>query len=380
VDFFYQFDGISQVIIATFLCAGMIQLMYYLVIYSRPICRKESRIPYPTVLPPVSVIVCARNEQDQLEQNLPLLLAQDYPQYEVIVVNDCSEDDTEELLNRLKAQYPHLRSTIIRKNASFRNSKKFASIIGIKAAQYEWMLFTDANCKLAGKQWIRSMSRFFTDNKSIVLGYSGYIPQKGFINKWIQYATCCESIHYLGFAMCRMPYTGIGRNLAYRRSLFYEHNGFAEHAHIFSDDYDLFISQASTNRNVAVNFADKAHTYTVPKTTSFDWIRQKCGYFSIYQYFKSYQHLLLLLEPLSLLIFFGTFISLCVLHPEYWMYLLGIFLLRNIIFLTTFGLSMKRLKITGILPYAIFFDLAMPVVNVYVYFLNKTLSKHNRWN
>ncbi|MDR3093146.1 MAG: glycosyltransferase [Bacteroidales bacterium] len=376
MDFFYQFDGISQIVIAVFLSAGLIQLVYYLFIYNRPVCRKEQKIPYPAVFPPVSVIVCAHNEQEQLEENLHLMLTQDYPQYEVIVVNDCSVDDTEELLNRLKAQYSHLRSTIIRKNTSFRNSKKFASIIGIKAARYEWMLFTDANCKPASKRWIRSMSRFFTDNKSIVLGYSGYIPQKGFKNKWLQYASCFDAMRYLGFAMCRMPYTGIRRNLAYRRSLFFQHNGFAEHTHIFSGDYDLLISQAATHRNAAVNFASEAHICT----TAHDWIRQKCGYYTITQYFKSYQHFLLWLEPFSLLVFLGAFISLCWLHPAYWMYFSSVLLLRYILFLTVFGLSMKRLKITGILPYSIFFDLAMPIVNAYVYLLNKTLAKHNRWN
>jgi glycosyltransferase involved in cell wall biosynthesis len=96
-------------------------------------------------LPPVSVIVCARNEYNNLQEYLPILLSQDYPNYEVIVVDDSSEDETEFLLERLSHQYAHLYHTFVPRGARVVSSKKLALTIGLKAAHHEHILLTDAD-------------------------------------------------------------------------------------------------------------------------------------------------------------------------------------------------------------------------------------------
>ncbi|MDR0713788.1 MAG: glycosyltransferase [Bacteroidales bacterium] len=375
MNFFEQWDTISKIISIGFVISVFIQLLYYFILYIRPVCRREKKQPVQTEFPPVSVIVCARNEKENLEENLLLLLTQDYPQYEVIVVDDCSEDTTDELLTILKSRYPHLRSTFIRQDVSFVNSKKFASFIGIKAAQYEWMLFTSADCRVAGNRWIRSMSRYFEPKKGIVLGYGGYLSQKGLLNKWIQYVTCFETLRSFGFAICRMPYTGTGRNLAYRKSLFYEHNGFAQHAHVLSGENDLFVCQAATSRNVAVNPEPAAHVCSTPKTSFRDWMWQQCGYYSSLRYAKWYHLFLLWMEPFTRILFWSAFAGLCILRPENWTYFLFVFLFRISIFLLIFRWAMKRFKIKGILWLSIFFDLAMPFIYARAYIMNKRQHK-----
>ncbi|MDR1667075.1 MAG: glycosyltransferase [Bacteroidales bacterium] len=373
-----QLDILSKTIGIVFVVAGFIQLLYYFIIYIRPVCRKE-KPDDRSEFPPVSVIVCARNEKENLEAGLVLLLTQDYPQYEVIVVNDCSEDSTEELLTVLKSRYAHLRSTIIKQDASFRNSKKFASFIGIKAAQYEWMLFTDAGCRVAGNQWIRSMSRYFKPGKSIILGYGGYLAGKGLLNKWIQYTACFDTLRCFGFALCRMPYMGIGRNLAYRKSLFYQHNGSARHVHVLSGENDLFVSQAATSRNVAVNSEPAAHTYSAPKTEFRDWMRRQCEHYAILEYAKWHHLLLLWTEPFSRILLWTSFVSLCILHPDGIPYFFCIFLFRMSIFLLIFRWAMKRFKVKGILWISVFFDLVMPFIYAHAYILNKMLLNQQKW-
>jgi cellulose synthase/poly-beta-1,6-N-acetylglucosamine synthase-like glycosyltransferase len=378
VNFINQLDFFPQVILAVFLFTVFVQLMYYLFIYIRPVRLREKDRKFPNETPPVSVIICARNERDNLAQHLTSVLTQDYPLYEVIVVNDYSDDDTEELLSVLRSQYPHLRSTIIKNDASFINSKKFAATIGIKAAQYEWLLFTDADCQPAGPQWIRSMSKYFVENKDIVLGYGGYLAQKTFLNKWIRYDTCFNALRYCGFAMSGMPYTGIGRNLAYRKSLFYAHNGFATHAHILSGEEDMLVNQAATRKNVAVSFSSDTHTYAASQNTFRGWVQQKCGHFSISMYYKWIHTFLLGLEPFSRVLFWIFFVVL-MFQSLLWQYILGIFLLRTIVFFTIFGVATGKVNVKEILPYALFFDLAAPFIYTYVYFLNKVLSRNNKW-
>ena len=379
MNFLHQLDYFDSIFLVIFALALIIQIVYYLFVYLRVVLHQEKQhSPQENETPPVSIIICARNEEENLIQNLPSILEQDYPSFEVIVVNDCSEDYTEQVLAELKQKYPHLRSTIIKKTGSFINGKKFAATVGIKAAQHEWLLFIDADCSPVSPQWIASMCRNFVDKKSIVLGYGGYLAQKGLLNKWIRYDTCIIALQYFGFAKLGKAYMGVGRNLAYRKSLFFQHNGFAAHAHILSGDDDLFVNQAATKQNVAVTYIREAHTRSIPKKTFKEWIWQKRRHITTSKYYKGSQNFWLRLEPLSRVLMWATFCVLLFICP-FWQYVLTAFLIRTIIFLMVIGMATKKFCEPGILQHALFFDLAVPFVYLYVFLLNKVSSKHNKW-
>jgi len=345
----------------------------------RVVWRKEKPITSQTdKTPPVSVIICARNEEENLLLNLPTVLEQDYPSFEVIVVNYCSEDNTEQVLAEFKQKYPHLRSTIIKKDGSFINGRKFAATVGVKAAQYEWMLFTDADCRPDGTQWITSMSRHFIDHKAIVLGYGGFLPLKGYLNKWIRYDACFTALQYLGFAAMGKAYMGVGRNLAYRQSLFFAHNGFAAHAHIPSGDDNLFVNRAATKRNVAVTCIKNAHTRAIPEKSFAEWARQKSKNIAISRYYRGSQMFWLSLEPFTRVLMWASFAVLMFFCP-FWKNVIMVFMLRMIIFLSVFRAASKRLNESGILQHVIFFDLVAPFVHLYLYLLNRLSSKHYQW-
>ena len=379
MNFLRQLDYFDSIFLVIFALALIIQIVYYLFVYLRVVLYQEKQhSPQENETPPVSIIICARNEEENLILNLPSILEQDYPSFEVIVVNDCSEDYTEQVLAELKQKYPHLRSTIIKKTGSFINGKKFAATVGIKAAQHEWLLFIDADCSPVSPQWIASMCRNFIEKKSIVLGYGGYSIQKGLLNKWIRYDTCIIALQYFGFAKLGKAYMGVGRNLAYRKSLFFQHNGFAAHAHILSGDDDLFVNQAATKQNVAVTYIREAHTRSIPKKTFKEWIWQKRRHITTSKYYKGSQNFWLRLEPLSRVLMWATFCVLLFICP-FWQYVLTAFLIRTIIFLMVIGMATKKFCEPGILQHALFFDLAVPFVYLYVFLLNKVSSKHNKW-
>jgi len=374
-----QLDIFTCIVLAIFALAFLIQLAYYLFVYLRVVWHKEKQnAPQENKMPPVSVIICARNEEENLVLNLSTVLEQDYPLFEVIVVNDCSEDNTEQVLAEFKQKYPHLRSTIIKNNGSFLNGKKFAATMGIKAAQHEWMLFTNADCRPDSPQWIAAMSRYFIDSKAIVLGYGGYWTQKGYLNKWIRYDTCFNSLQYFGFAKLGKAYMGVGRNLAYRKSLFFKHNGFAEHAHIIAGGDDLFVNRAATTQNVAVISAKSAQTRAIPKSTFVEWIRQKRKSVSTGMYYTKSQIFRLALEPLSRVLLWTSFAGLMFLCP-FWEYVLGVLMIRLIVFISVMGIAAKRFNERGILQHAIYFDIALPFVYLYVFLLNKVSSKYHQW-
>ncbi len=153
-----------------------IQIWHYLWFFSRIAFHRNKERPSSS--PPASILVCARNEASNLEANLPLWMKQDYPDYEVVVINDCSWDETELVLKNFSAQYPKLKVITIKQDDSFSHGKKVAVMVGIKGAKSEYILFTDADCKPASDQWLQLMMQPFDQDCDIVLGYGAYQKEK----------------------------------------------------------------------------------------------------------------------------------------------------------------------------------------------------------
>ena len=224
---------------------------------------------------PVSVIICARNEDDNLTEFLPKILVQDYPEFEVIVVNDCSIDNTENVIDEFAKIFPNLKKVNIKEDDYYKHGKKIAIVIGIKGAKYDNLLFTDADCYPANEHWISEMSSGFSDKHEIVLGYGAYKRESGFLNKLIRFDTFLIAANYLSAAIKGKAYMGVGRNLAYKKDLFYKQKGFSKHYHIQSGDDDLFINAACNKDNTSIIVSHNAITYSLAKKTFLNWKRQK---------------------------------------------------------------------------------------------------------
>jgi poly-beta-1,6-N-acetyl-D-glucosamine synthase len=266
-------------------------------------------IPGNSVLsdpPPVSVIICARNEAQNLEDFLPEILSQDYPDYQVVVVNDGSEDETDLLLARFKAKYSHLYYTSIAPDKKFYHGKKLPLSLGIKAAKHENMVLTDADCHPASDQWLRKMvTPLITGGKELILGIGSYKKTKGLANLWIRYDTFTIAIQYLGYALSGKPYMGTGRNLAYTKTLFSKNNGFKSHIYVASGDDDLFVQEAATKENTGICIDKDAHTISVPPGSFKKWNEQKQRHLSTSSHYRRNIKIPLILEPLTREIFWG---------------------------------------------------------------------------
>ena len=297
-----------------------IQVFYYLFFYNRLGSYIKKRSKAATVdftHPPFSIIICARNERQNLLKYLPSVLQQDYPApFEVVVVNDASQDDSDEVLAQLKGEHDNLYFTTIPYDEKFKHGKKLALTIGIKAAKYEHLLFTDADCEPAGKYWLKHMAQGFSEGKDIVLGFGDYKKQNGFVNLWQRYDTFQIGVQYLSFALRRRAYMGVGRNLAYKKSLFEKTGGFRKHQYILSGDDDLFIRDAATKHNVAIVTEPESFTYSEPANGFGEWMGQKRRHLTTSPFYKFNIKLLLGIEVMSrqlfwvmalLSVFFSTF-------------------------------------------------------------------------
>lgn len=288
---------------------GAIQFFYLLFIFGKlAFYRSRQQEEQPFV--PVSIIIAARDESDNLYENLPMILSQDYPEFEVIVVNHQSIDDSNWLLIAFQQQYKNLRVIDIPRNKHLRAGKKFPITMAIKGAKYEHFLLTDADCKPASYQWLKKMAGSFTSSKQIVIGYGPFTNKKGFLNKLIRFDAAWIGVNYLSMALAKLPYMGVGRNLGYTKTVFNSVSGFKSHYALPSGDDDLFIQQAAQKSNYVVNIDPDTFCYSPAAPSWNRWVRQKSRHYSTSNQYKVIKKLLLGIYPVSLLLLWISFVIL----------------------------------------------------------------------
>lgn len=250
----------------------------------------------------VSIVICAKNEELNLRKCLPEILNQDYPNFEVLVVDDQSEDGTLAVLESFQKQFSHLK-IIKNKNPESYIGKKMALSLGIKNSSFDHLLLTDADCLPASKNWLSSMVSQFPE-KQIVLGIGATFKESSFINKVVRWETLQTAIEYNSFALAKMPYMGVGRNLAYEKSLFHNVGGFESHIGLPSGDDDLFVSESGEYSQVGLQLNSEAFTYSKSPKNLNIWWRQKRRHMSTSSFYRFWPKVLLTLYGLSQLSFY----------------------------------------------------------------------------
>jgi len=340
----------------------LLQLYVYLFIFRRLAafkvdCTTENK------LQGLSVIICAKNEEDNLRRNLPIILEQDYSQFEVIVVNDQSEDMTGEALEELAAQYPKLKVITIKPHINEFAGKKFALTLAFKAAKYDIFLLTDADCKPCSDQWLKLMMNPYDCRETdIVLGYSPYAVRPGILNFFIQFDTVYTAMQYLSFALAGKPYMGVGRNLSYRKSLFFDNKGFAPYLKLASGDDDLFINSNSTATNTSVQLCPDSFVTSTPETSFGYWLRQKRRHMVTGKYYTSADKRRLGFITLSNFLFYAALVAAMIVDPDILIPVAGVFALRFIIQMVIFYLILRKLKGLRILPLVPVLDIIYQVI------------------
>lgn len=359
------------------LIPAAIQAIYLLLVYGRfAFIRDRSREANLSL--PVSVIVCGRNEEENFKAHLPLLLVQDYPNFEVIAVNNQSVDGSKDVLEELQKEYPQLRVVNVQENDRFWRGKKFGLTLGIKAASHEHLLFIDADCKPAGALWLHKMAAGFNrPRKEIVLGFGAYLKHPGLLNMLVRFETLQTAIHYFSRALRGRAYMGVGRNLGYTRNLFYAQKGFMTHMHIAMGDDDLFVNAAANEHNTACVFAKEGFTYSEPEKTFGKWFAQKRRHLATGKYYSGRDKLVLGMYGATSVLFYLSIAAMALIPglPGWiWYGLVGRFLLLYVIF--TF--SAKKTGDWDILLLLPFLELFL-LINQLAIMLVNTVNKNHKW-
>ncbi|EJX07815.1 transmembrane glycosyltransferase [gut metagenome] len=311
----FVFDTTEKILLITTGLLLLIQLFYYSGLYSRIARRNHAignkELHFGQEQPPLSVILYAHEAAEQLRKNLPAILKQEYPQFEVIVIIDGQDDGSEDYLTMMEERYPHLYHSFIPNSSRYISRKKLAITLGIKASKYDWIVLTETNCQPQSQRWLQTLARNFTSHTEIVLGYSSYERGHSWLHKQIAYDNLFTGMRYLGAALGGHPYMGFGKNLAYRKELFYQHKGLSAHLNLQRGDDDLFVNQVALADNTRVECAPEALVRMSQPQRAKDWYEEKISYRSTAHLYKGCQRWLFGFETTTRLLFHGYWITTC---------------------------------------------------------------------
>jgi len=353
-----------------------VQVIFYIVFFGKFAFLKHKKESKKKI--PISVIVCAKNEAENLKTFLPSIISQNYPTFEIILINDASKDTTLEIMESFTRKHSNIKIVNVKNIEAFWGNKKYALTLGIKVAKYEYLLLTDADCKPVSNHWISEMSSHFNKTKTIVLGYGSYQKiKKSFLNKLIRFETLLTAIHYFSFAEIGLPYMGVGRNLAYKKSEFFNANGFMSHMKIRSGDDDLFINQIATSNNTAICFSKDSFTKSKPETTFKNWFNQKRRHVSTAKHYKL-KHKVLLALLYTAQLFFWILATILFITTFKWQIVLSLFVFCICIQYFVVGFSAKKLGEADTLLLLPFLELFLIIAQLTI-FINNLISKPSHW-
>ena len=374
-----RYSEIELFIAIILIVSTSIQIIYYLFVYAQVAFYKQKNNQSQSY-PPVSIIICAKNEEENLRRFLPQVLEQQYPEFEVVIVNDCSENDTESYITNLQKKYSNIKYTFIKDDPKFKHGKKLAVTIGIKAARYNHFVFIDADCYPETKSWLSSICTQFNEKTQIVLGYGGYEPQQGFLDKLVRYDTFFIAVNYLSFARIGLPYMGVGRNMAYSRAAYEQSSKFTKHYHILSGDDDLFICEVGRKNNTQIELSGMGFTRSAQVNTFSEWCSQKKRHLTTAGSYRFIHQLLLTLEPFSRIVMYVAIILYALLLGTTYVYvLISLVAVRFLLFFIIHNLNMNRLRESKLLVYSPIFDVLLPFVLTILMIQNKLNTRKRRW-
>lgn len=360
-----------------FIIIVCIQLFYFALIFSAFAFAKQE-LTEKTLNFPVSVLICAKNEAKNLKKNLPSFLTQNFQNFELVLINDGSKDATLKIMEAFKEQ-AHFKVKIVNvvPNEQFWGSKKYALTLGIKAASHEILLLTDADCKPKNNDWIAQMATHFQSKKELVLGYGAYEKQKSFLNKLIRFETLLTALQYFSFAKIGIPYMGVGRNIAYTKSLFFKANGFVKHMHVKSGDDDLFVNEIATKLNTTICFSPNSFTQSVPNSNFKNWLLQKRRHISTASHYKTIHKLALGLFFMSQFMFYFLAVVLLALTFK-WQVVISLIGLRFLFSFISYGKTAQRLQERDLIILLPILEPFLILIQLFI-FIKNLISKPTHW-
>ena len=372
-------DTLPIIILVLFGNITFIELLYYYLVLARfSFIKKKKAVAMFQV--PVSIIMVVKDSASILMKSLPRLMSQQYANYELVVVDDNSQDDTRMLILEYKNQYPNIKLVDLDTAVTTIRGRKFAISMGVRCASHEHILLTDPECCPTSTHWLELMANNFVSQKKIVLGYSTYEKKGNPFNRMLHFDTLLNAMQFFAHAKIRSTYRGDGRNMAFTKTLFSAQTGFASHNHIRYGEEDIFISRAATKNNTEIEYSQDAFTVLQRSANLQYWLDHKEGLYFTRRYntFKN-RFLLNGYGVINLLFYITLALSIVFCYSNLTLLLItvGIAAVRIISQYFVFGFAAKKLNEKQVIPALIIYDIIFAILNP-IYYLSAQIH-HQRY-
>lgn len=342
-------EKLPEIILTCFYVTSGYFILYYIV--SLILFLKKSKSDSNLKLDPISVVIAAKNEYDNLKEFLPLIMNQKEVEFEVVVVDDCSVDQSRVILEEYQARFPNFNYSFTTETKLFSGGKKMALSIGIKKAKFEKIAFIDADCYPSSELWLKELSKKL-DKRPIVIGYGAYEKKGGILNALIRFDAEWIAHKYLSWAQMGFPYMAVGRNMGYRSHLFFNNKGFSNHMHLKSGDDDLFMNEVAKTKMTAVLLCKEAYTISKAPLTIKEWIKQKRRHLTTGSSYSVKNKILLFVQSLMDYSFYTSLVALLLFKIDYqlWIYVLIGKVLTHLLTFYFFERKINRLALWYLAP------------------------------
>ncbi len=364
----YQFNTVGFYFAIILGIIILFQILYYFIVYGRVAFFKDNKLTTDEkqkYIPSVSVVMCVKDDAYNLEKKLPIILEQEYPNFEVVVVNDASKDETEYVLRVLQEIYPNLNVVNLYNNVNGFLGKKYPISLGIKSAKNEIILLTESDTMPLNYNWITTMVKGFKQKKDIVLGFTNFEQKPTFLNTLMHYENLTSAMNYLGNAMLNNPFMGQGRNMAYKREFFFETGGFISQYNISVGEDDLFINKNANSKNTSVIINKESINLASPKEKREEWVIQKKKHFKSMYHFKLKDKIISTLMPFATLLIY-VLVALSIVFQFPWQYAILPLVLKYTFQIIVYYKSSKTLATKQV-------AFLSPLLEVLFLFINTTI-------
>lgn len=347
-----------------------IQLGYWIFLYNK-LGINDGYLTKMDASSQVSVILCFKNGINQLKTNLAHIIKQNHPNYAIILADDFSTDGSTEYIKGIDSEKLAVHYYKVKQNM---HGKKQALQEAIAFSKSEFLLLTDNDCKPASDNWISLMTRAL-ETKDIVLGYSPYVYEHTALSLWVHFEGWITAVQYLSYSIVGIPYMGVGRNVAYKKSLWQDPK-LNLHRDLSSGDDDLFINQLATKTNTAICLDKDSFVYTQSPANLKAYFNQKRRHYSTANRYKTIHKILLSTYSLSQVCFY-TALILTLINGSYKI-AVGAYLLRLIIMLPIVNRLRKLLNAAfGLIMYPIldFFQ----AIHYLIFSFTVFIPQKNKW-
>ena len=342
----------------------------------------DAATPLPDAqLPPASVVVYACDNAESLRRNIPALFDQDYPDFEVVIVDDASTDDTPEVIQMLMNTYPRLYATRVPADACALSRKKLALTLGIKAVKNDCVALLDANCEPASPHWLRNTMRHFADGADVVIGYSRYEAPDTFADRYRLCDRLLFSLRYLSCAVRRTPFMAEGTNLAYRKSLFFDHKGFGQRLNLRYGDDDLFVNEVAAPGNTRVEISPESFVTVRGDDFVTMWRLQKMRYSFTAPYLQHDRQALFAGEQAAVYLFYAAWAGMLaagICYPAVLLAALLLLLLRGALLTVVFRKLCRLFGEPSFGLNVLLYEWARPLTNAYYRLLARFRRDENK--